>query len=93
MVLGRQEGADVALQHEVRAGGSLDCLADLRVGGVDQIANLMADGLLPLGQGIDVGVDAWVQGRVQEAGSLSMAHIGGEDPAWMTPTSLNPWRA
>jgi len=62
MVLGRQQGADVALQHEVRAVGALDCLGDLGVGGVDQIPDLAADGLLPVGQGIDVGVHARVGG-------------------------------
>ena len=26
------------------------------------------------------------------SGSRSIAHIGGEDPAWMTPMTLNPCR-
>src|SRR5918999_734951 len=43
MVLGRQEGADVAFQHEVWLDGALDGLHDLRVRGVDQLANLPAD--------------------------------------------------
>jgi hypothetical protein len=62
MVPGRQQGADVALEHEVRAVAELDRLGDLGVGGVDQLADLAADGLLPVGQGVDVGVDAWVGG-------------------------------
>ena len=62
MVLGRQQGADVALKHEVRTVGVLDRFGDLGVGGVDQIADLAADRLLPIGQGIDVGVNAWVGG-------------------------------
>src|SRR3954452_23399207 len=60
VVLGRQQGADVALQHEVRLDGPLDGLDDLRAGGSAELANLAADGLLPLGQGVDVGVYAWV---------------------------------
>ena len=60
MVLGRQQGADVALEDEVRAVGELDGLGDLRIGGVHQITDLAADGLLPVRQGIDVGVDAWI---------------------------------
>jgi hypothetical protein len=27
---------------------------------------------------------------VSDEGSRSIAHSGGEDPAWMTPTTLNP---
>lgn len=30
---------------------------------------------------------------VSPAGSRSIAHSGGEDPAWMTPTTLNPCRS
>lgn len=54
VVLRRQQGADVALQHEVRTVGELDGFGDLSVGSVDQIADFAADGLLPIGQGIDV---------------------------------------
>ena len=50
VVLGRKQGADVALQHEVRAHGSLDGLLDLGVCGVHQPAHLLADRLLPAGQ-------------------------------------------
>jgi hypothetical protein len=51
-----QQRADVAVLHEVRLAGALDRLGHLRVGGVDQVADLLADGLLPVGQGADVGV-------------------------------------
>src|SRR5947208_4682360 len=49
VILRRQQRADVALEDEVWAVGALDGLAYLRVGGVDQIADLAADGLLPIG--------------------------------------------
>jgi hypothetical protein len=50
VVLGRQEGADVALQHDGRRDGALDGLNDPRARGVDRLADLAADRLLPLGQ-------------------------------------------
>lgn len=62
MVLDRQQRADVAVQHEVRLVGALDGLGDLRVGGVDQVAHVAADGLLPARQGVDVSVNARVGG-------------------------------
>ncbi len=62
MVLGRKQGADVALHHEVRLDRALDGLDDLGVGGMDQIADLAADILLPLRQGVDVAVNAWIGG-------------------------------
>src|ERR1043165_807551 len=49
VVLGRQQGADVALKHEVGTVGALDGFAHVWVGGVDQLANLAADLLLPNG--------------------------------------------
>src|ERR1700730_3798633 len=60
VVLRRQQRADVALQHEVRPVGALDGFGYLRVRGVDQVADLAADGLLPIGQGVDVGIHARV---------------------------------
>src|SRR5207302_9085547 len=57
-----EQGADVALQDEVRLPGALDGLGDLGVGGVDQVADLATDGRLPLGQGVDVRVDAGILG-------------------------------
>ena len=71
VVLGRQQGTDVALQDEVRLPGSLDGLGDLGIGGVDQVADLAADGLLPVRQGIDVGVDARVRGVGHDGSSCS----------------------
>jgi hypothetical protein len=62
VVLRRQQRADVALQHEVRELRALDRLLDRWIGSVHQRADLAADGLLPLGQRIDVGVNAWVGG-------------------------------
>ena len=60
VVLGREQGADVALQYEVGTVGALDGFRDLWVGGVDQISNLAADHLLPTGQVLDIGINAWV---------------------------------
>jgi hypothetical protein len=51
MVLRRQQGGDVALENEVWTACALDGLGTLWVSGVDQIADLTADGLLPVGQG------------------------------------------
>jgi hypothetical protein len=49
VVLRCEEGADVALEHEVGLYGALDRLDDFGVGGVDQVAELLADALLPIG--------------------------------------------
>ena len=57
MVLRGEQGADVALKHEIRLAGALDGFCYLGVGGVDQCANFAADLLLPGRKGIDVGVD------------------------------------
>ncbi len=62
VVLRGQQCADVALQHEVRLGGALDGLGHRRVGGMNEITDLAADGLLPAGQGIDIGVNARIGG-------------------------------
>ncbi len=61
MILRGQERADVALEHEVRLPRALDRLDNVRVGEVDQLADRATDGLLPLGQRVDVGVDPWVR--------------------------------
>ena len=53
---------------EVRTVGAFDRFGNLVVGCVDEIANLAADGLLPIGRGIDVGVSTRV-GSVGHAGS------------------------
>jgi hypothetical protein len=65
VVFGGQQGADVALEHEVWLARALDCFNDLGIGGVNQLANLAADLLLPGGQGSDIGVYAWV-GRIYQ---------------------------
>jgi hypothetical protein len=43
VILGGEECADVALKHEVRLHRALDRLCDVRVGCVDQVAQLIAD--------------------------------------------------
>ena len=60
VVLGSQQRADVALKYEVRLDGPLDRLLDLRVGLVHEVSDLVTDRLLPLGQPVDVRVDAGV---------------------------------
>ena len=62
VVLRGQQRADVALQYEVRLTGALDGLGYLRVSGVDQVAYLAADGLLPVGESVNVGINARVGG-------------------------------
>ena len=71
MVLRRQQGANVALQHEVRPVRALDGFIHVPVGGVDQLAHLAADGLLPSGQGVDVGINAWVLGVCRGGSSIA----------------------
>src|SRR5262249_46733543 len=60
VILGRQQGADIAFKYEVRTVGALDGFGHIWVGGVDQLAHLAADGLLPIGQAIDISVNTWV---------------------------------
>src|ERR1022692_921803 len=62
VVLRREQRADVALQDEVRLAGAFDGLGYFHVGGVDEVADLAADGLLPSGQGIDVSIHGRVGG-------------------------------
>jgi hypothetical protein len=57
VIFRRQQGADVALEHEVRLHGALDGLPDLGVGGVRELAHLLADRLLPVREPPDVFVD------------------------------------
>ena len=70
VILGREERADVALEHEVRLDRALDGLLDLGIGGVDQRANLETDLLLPIRQIVDVDVDAWIRGVRQGRPSI-----------------------
>ena len=58
------EGGNVALEDEVRLHGALDGLDDCRVRLVNQVPDLLADGLLPRRQWVDVGVDP----RILEVG-------------------------
>ena len=60
VVPGRLEGADVAVQSEVGAVAAFDGFGNCRVGGVGQLADLLTDGLLPVRETADVGVDAVV---------------------------------
>src|SRR5438132_1034499 len=80
VVPGGQQGADVALQHEIWPVGALDCLGDLGIGVVDQIPARVADGLLPVGQGIDVGVHARVGGIGHRGSTLVRARAHGLCP-------------
>jgi hypothetical protein len=60
VILGGEQSADVALEHEVRLNPALDRLLHLRVPGMDEIAHLAADRLLPIEKRVDVGIDARV---------------------------------
>src|SRR5205807_3955407 len=68
VVLGRQQGADVSLQHEVRLPGALDGFGYVLVDAMNQFANLATDRLLPIGQRFDVGINPRV-GDVGHGGS------------------------
>ena len=59
-VLSRQQRTDVSFERKVRLARALDGLHQLRIRGVSQVADLTADGLLPLGQAFDVDVHPWV---------------------------------
>ena len=63
MILRGEQRTDIAVQDEIRLPGALDGLLHLRVGGVDELTNLLADGLLPAREGCDVGVDARIGGK------------------------------
>ena len=60
MVSGGDQRAYVALKREVGLYRSLDRLAYLWVSGVDQVAKLLADLPLPVGQRVDVIIDALI---------------------------------
>src|SRR5262249_18461283 len=55
-----QQSTDVAFQNEVGPVCALDRLGDLWIGGMNQRTHFAADALLPHGQSIDVGVNAWM---------------------------------
>src|SRR6266511_4421485 len=60
VILCRQQGADVALEHEVGTVPELDGLNHARVGSMDKLPNLTADRLLPARQRVNVGVNPGV---------------------------------
>lgn len=57
---GRQQRADVAIERKIRQARALDGLYHLRIRGMNQTADLLADGLLPLWQAFDISIDAWI---------------------------------
>lgn len=57
VILGREQGADVPVQREVRLVRPLDRLDHFIVRRVDELPDLLAQGGLPSGQSVDVGVD------------------------------------
>jgi hypothetical protein len=57
MVSGGEQRADGPVEHEVGPHGSLDRLGHLRVGGVNQVAESLADIALPVRQRVDVVID------------------------------------
>jgi len=57
VILCGEQRTYVALEHEVRLDRPLDRLDDVRIGGVDQIAKLVAELALPVRQRVDVRVD------------------------------------
>ncbi|MNY58069.1 hypothetical protein D3C86_1943620 [compost metagenome] len=64
VVLRRKEGADVPVQDEVGLDGAFDGFLDGGIRGVDQVADLPANGLLPGRKHFDVAVHARVFGVV-----------------------------
>ena len=60
VVLGAEEGTDVAVEHEVGLDAPLDDLLDLRVGPVHQPTHGLGHLALPLGKRRDVRVDGRV---------------------------------
>jgi hypothetical protein len=60
VILRREEGADIAVEDEIRLDRSLDRLLDVGVGLVDDVPDLAEDLPLPVGQAVQVVVDAWI---------------------------------
>jgi hypothetical protein len=77
MVGGREQRADIALTHEVGLHPALDGLLDRRIGAVDELADAVADPLLPPRQRVDVGVDARVLrvGHEPTVGDAMRSHL------------------
>jgi len=59
---------------------ALDGLGNPRVGGVDQLAHLAAEGVLPAGQGIDTGTDARAGGLCHRASAPCQHRQGTSQP-------------
>ena len=58
VVLRGEQRADIAIEVEMGLDGVLDLLEHIGIGRVEELADLLADLSLPLGQRIDVVVDA-----------------------------------
>src|SRR4029079_12574832 len=63
VVLRRQQGDHVPLEHEIRLDGPLDRLLDIGVRGMDEVPDLLAYRLLPHRQSVDVLVDSSIADR------------------------------
>jgi hypothetical protein len=72
VVAGSQKSTDVPIQHEVRLDLSLDRLFNLGIGLMDEVANLLADLLLPAGESIDVVVYTGIPSVGQRSPSLKL---------------------
>src|SRR5215217_9439544 len=60
MIFRGKQCADVSVQHEVRLDPPLDRFGHFRICGMDKIANLHADLLLPHRKRVNVRVDSWI---------------------------------
>ena len=90
VVLRREQRHHVALQDEVRLDGPLDRLLDLGVCSVDEVSDLLADHLLPRGQGVDVGVDARILDVAHGVRSVGPFGLGLGRPAGLRPERGDP---
>ena len=80
--------AQMLPSYEVRTVGAFDRFGNLVVGRVDEIANLAADGLLPIGQGIDGGVNARI--RPERHTPHDSSPHGEAEPTQASPESYGP---
>ena len=78
MVFRGQQGADVALEHEIGPVRALDGFGNLRVCRVDQVTNLAADRLLPVRQARDVLVHPRI-GAVCHGASARVAWLAAAE--------------
>ena len=63
VIFGRQQRADVAVEHEVRLNRTLNRLLNLRISGMDQIAEITTELGLPIRKPIDEYVDTTIWNR------------------------------